>query len=296
MIKDFFKSGWEFAEDEKELVSKFQMINVAIVLSSVAVLYGVVVNTINNNHSLANIEFILFFMNVVLFIILRLDKKFYDFVSLCVTAQFTFLLILLIYVSEPDQMKHSWFFTYPIVILYSRNDKYAIPWFFFLISMMLIAPLQPFVEIKYSFFQVFYLSVVLIVVITIVYFYKLKMEEAKSLILSQQNMLKEQIDELTQKDKLLSVQSRQAVMGEMISMIAHQWRQPLSTVTLNISNLQVKKLLGEKIEDETLDKVLEDISNTAVYLSDTIDDFQTYFRPNREVTKIGIEELMQKGS
>ena len=160
--------------------------------------------------------------------------------------------------------------------------------------MVLTAPFQPFVVIQYTFFQVFYLSFVLVVVSIIVYFYKKRMEEARSTIITQQNILKHQLDELTKKDQLLTVQSKQAVMGEMISMIAHQWRQPLSTVTLSISNLQVKKLLGEEIQEGELDRTLENISDTVVYLSETIDDFQTYFRPNKKLTAVDINELVEK--
>jgi len=65
-------------------------------------------------------------------------------------------------------------------------------------------------------------------------------------------------------------------------------------VTLNISNLQVKKLLGEKVADEEYDKALENISDTVVYLSQTIDDFQTYFHPNKELQSIDINELIEK--
>jgi signal transduction histidine kinase len=160
--------------------------------------------------------------------------------------------------------------------------------------MLLIAPFQPFFETQYTFFQLFYLSFVLTIVSIIVYFYKVKMDEATHIISTQEKILSRKVNELMQKDKMISLQSKQAVMGEMISMIAHQWRQPLSTVTLNISNLQVKKLLGEEIPDSELDKALENISDTVVYLSQTIDDFQTYFRPDKEVSSVDINELIEK--
>jgi signal transduction histidine kinase len=294
LAKGFFTSGWDFSEDERYLKSKFQMMNIAIVLSSTAVFYGFVLNYFKNNYSLALFEFSLFLANIALWYLLRRSKKSYDFVSIAVTAQFTFLLILLIYVSSADDMKHTWYFTYPIIILYFKNEKYAIPWFVFLIFMLLIAPFQPFVETQYSFFQLFYLSFVLTIVSIIVYFYKVKMDEATRIISTQEEILSKKVEELTQKDKMLSVQSKQAVMGEMISMIAHQWRQPLSTVTLSISNLQVKKLLGDSPSYEDVEKVLENISNTVVYLSDTIDDFQTYFRPDKEISSVNINDLIEK--
>ncbi|SFV49756.1 histidine kinase [hydrothermal vent metagenome] len=192
-------------------------------------------------------------------------------------------------------MKIVWFFTYPIVMLYMSRMQLFYAWFIFLISMILLAPLQPFVAIHFTFFQLFYLSFVLVIVSVIVYFYKQRMEEARATILSQQNALKEQLLELKKKDKIMTMQSKHAVMGEMISMIAHQWRQPLSTVTLNISNFQVKRLLGDKnIYEKELDEMLDTISNTAVYLSDTINDFQTYFHPNRSLSTIDVKELIQK--
>ena len=123
---------------------------------------------------------------------------------------------------------------------------------------------------------------------------KLKTHELQEINESLEQTVYEKAEELIQKDKLLKVQSKQAVMGEMISMIAHQWRQPLSTITLQISNLQIKKMMDAVIDEEEYDKTLSKISETILYLSETIDDFQTYFRPDRKHSTIEIHELLQK--
>ncbi len=293
--EELFTSGLDFDASETELRSKFQMVNVALMLSSVGLIYGIIINLIRHEaHHLIGIESSLLLANVILALMLRKRKSSITFVSFAVTLQFTFLFLYLIYVSEPSELKHIWIFTYPIILLYFQEDKIAIVWVMFMVTMLLIAPLQPFVKVSYSMFQVSYLSFVLGIISVIIYFYKQKMDEAKAMIERQQIMLARKVKELTQKDKMLTVQSKQAVMGEMISMIAHQWRQPLSTVTLNISNLQVKKLLGEDIQEEELDKALENISDTVVYLSETIDDFQTYFRPDKELSAVDINELIEK--
>ena len=102
----------------------------------------------------------------------------------------------------------------------------------------------------------------------------------------------QKVEELIKKDEILTVQSKQAVMGEMISMIAHQWRQPLNMVTLNISNLQIKQMMGEKIESDVLNSTLDEINEIIVYLSETVDDFKTYFHPDKERAVVEIDELL----
>ncbi len=322
-IENFFTSGHKFEDAELDLASRYQMINIALVLSSLAFIYGIIINTINDISGFVPLESFLLLMNGVMFFILRRDKKSFELVANIITIQCTFLLLKIIYTSSPEQMKHTWLYTYPIVLLYFQKKYYGLYWFIFLLLMILIAPIQNFVVVQYSLFQVIYISVVLLIVGTIVYFYKLKMNEAKDLIVQQQKKLltfnaelakqvrektlelqqlneslavkvESKAIELMQKDKLITAQSKQAVMGEMITMIAHQWRQPLSTITLKIANYQFSQLLhtGKKVRE--VDKTLSEISDTIIYLSDTIDDFQTYFHPNKELHEIELKDVFQK--
>lgn len=100
-------------------------------------------------------------------------------------------------------------------------------------------------------------------------------------------------NELNEQKSIMIKQSRFAAMGEMMSMVAHQWRQPLSTTTLMISNERIKLMLEGK-EDNEYDEVLDKISNTMIYLSDTIEDFQTYFKPNKKSQYISTSELVER--
>jgi len=293
-FEDYFTSGWKFNADEYVLKSKYQMMNIGIILSSVSMLYGIILNQVTGHYDLSFVEFSLLLFNIMLVLLLRKDKKYLLPVAHLETAFMSTLILYLIYFVNPMELKHVWIFTYPIVILYFKNEQHALAWIVFLILMVIIAPLQPFIDVQYNIHQIITLTFVLTISTIIVYFYQLKMQEARALIYSQSQMLKTKIAELTKKDKLMTMQSKQAVMGEMISMIAHQWRQPLSSVTLNISNFQVKKLLGEDICGKELDTMLENISDTVVYLSDTINDFQTYFHPNKESSEIEVSQLIQK--
>jgi len=94
------------------------------------------------------------------------------------------------------------------------------------------------------------------------------------------------------KDELMSKQMRLAQMGEMISMIAHQWRQPLSTISAIVASMQLDLTL--KGEDKSnlyqdMNKVTEHIQ----FLSDTIDDFRHFFNPKKSKDTVKIETLLR---
>ena len=81
------------------------------------------------------------------------------------------------------------------------------------------------------------------------------------------------------KETLLYQQSKMATMGEMIANIAHQWKQPLSTITVAATGTKLQKEMNS-LSDESLIYALESINNSAQYLSQTIDDFRNFFNPN----------------
>ena len=70
-------------------------------------------------------------------------------------------------------------------------------------------------------------------------------------------------------------------MGEMISNIAHQWRQPLSMISVIIQNTHLKHSLG-KLEDDIFDKNIDEVKKILKQMSQTISDFQHFFEPNKE--------------
>jgi len=89
------------------------------------------------------------------------------------------------------------------------------------------------------------------------------------------------VDELRQKDRIMILQSRQAAMGEMIENIAHQWRQPLNQLSLIQSNIFFEYQLGNLSSEKV--QTYQDQSETLMeYMTHTIDDFRTFFMPDRE--------------
>lgn len=102
------------------------------------------------------------------------------------------------------------------------------------------------------------------------------------------------IDEIRQRDAMLLQQARMAQMGEMLSMIAHQWRQPLSSVAAISSNLKLSLTLEETISNEELDTAIDKIDNHIAFLSSTIDDFKNFFRTDQEAKPTQLHTIMMK--
>ncbi len=96
---------------------------------------------------------------------------------------------------------------------------------------------------------------------------------------------------LRHRDKMMFRQSRLAQMGEMISMIAHQWRQPLNAISMTTATMTHKVSEG-KYDKAFFESRLERISAYVQHLSDTIEDFRNFFKPDKEKQEISFSEIV----
>ncbi|RXJ86599.1 ATP-binding protein [Arcobacter sp. CECT 8985] len=101
------------------------------------------------------------------------------------------------------------------------------------------------------------------------------------------------ITEFKNKDKLIFQQSKMVSMGEMIGNIAHQWRQPLSSISTAASGIKIEKEVG-LLDDETLEDSLDMIIKNTRYLSKTIDDFRNFFKIDKDIDIININIIIDK--
>jgi hypothetical protein len=105
--------------------------------------------------------------------------------------------------------------------------------------------------------------------------------------------VKEEVRKNRDKDSILIHNSKLAQMGEMMTMIAHQWRQPLSAISSTSTGLHIKIELG-KYEDEFFLNSLEKIEDYVNHLSDTIDDFTNFFKPSKRKKFTTSKKLIEK--
>jgi len=108
-----------------------------------------------------------------------------------------------------------------------------------------------------------------------------------------QKRVQEELEENRKKDRILIQQSRYSEMGEMIENIAHQWRQPLNTISLLTTNAQFKQQLGG-LSDEEFENTFSEIEHLSQYLSQTINDFRSFFQPDRERSRFFFEDTINR--
>ena len=105
--------------------------------------------------------------------------------------------------------------------------------------------------------------------------------------------VKQEVEASSRKDQIMLQSARQAQMGEMISMIAHQWRQPLSSISTVTGNMLVLLEL-DNYEKEQFSELLNSINEHAQYLSRTINDFRNFFKPNKDKQSVQLETVLEQ--
>lgn len=101
------------------------------------------------------------------------------------------------------------------------------------------------------------------------------------------------VEELHERDRLLLQQSRQAALGDVLGNIAHQWRQPLNALGLVIQELSLVHELGN-FTKEHLDSTVTTAMDIIFRMSQTIDDFSNFYKPDREKRWFKVNQVVMK--
>ncbi len=94
------------------------------------------------------------------------------------------------------------------------------------------------------------------------------------------------------KDKMLEQQSRLATMGEMIDTIAHQWKQPLNSISM-LSDMLKDDYKHNLVDYEYIDDYDTNIQIQIDHLLNTLNEFRRFFRPMTNSEKFTIEECIK---
>ena len=117
-----------------------------------------------------------------------------------------------------------------------------------------------------------------------------KIEELNSTL---EKKIEEALEKNREQQLLMLHRNRLANMGEMIAMIAHQWRQPLNNLSL-LNQLLVAKFNKGQLNEETINYFSENSRKQIQQMSRTIDDFRNFYKPEREKREFCVEEAVHQ--
>ncbi len=195
-----------------------------------------------------------------------------------------------------------WFFYFPLFAIMLKGHKIGSYWIFFLL--LIIAGVYLFqlfrpLELPYD------------PVLLIVLFISLGIETViavfiESVRLKYDKQLQEfntdlktkvalEVQENRKKDELLRQQSKMAAMGEMTNYIAHQWKQPLSTISAIVQNLHVLEELGI-LEHTTIKDEFSKIEAQIAHMSQTMIDFNNFTKPDQPKEDFNIAAVIRESA
>ena len=109
--------------------------------------------------------------------------------------------------------------------------------------------------------------------------------------LNLEEKIKEELQKNHEQKVIMFQQAKLAEIGSMMNMIAHQWRQPLNNISLIVNTIIIKHK-KDNLPAETLDNLKNNFKQQIDYLSNTIDDFQNFFKPKKDKEFFLLKEVI----
>ncbi|XPV67387.1 MAG: response regulator [Halarcobacter sp.] len=101
------------------------------------------------------------------------------------------------------------------------------------------------------------------------------------------------IQDLKERDELLVNQSRLVVLGEMFENITHQWKQPLSAISVSTTGIKLEKEHGMLTEDRLIN-FIDTIDLSVNHLCQTIDDFKNFLVTDTKKHRFNLKDIVNK--
>jgi signal transduction histidine kinase len=104
--------------------------------------------------------------------------------------------------------------------------------------------------------------------------------------------VEQEIHARLEKEKLLEQQAKMAAMGEMMDAVAHQWKQPLNALSMLTDLLKSDFNTGD-VDQAYIDHMNDAVHQQIEHMVTTLNEFRTFFRPNKEAEPFGLKRCIQ---
>ncbi len=241
------------------------------------------------------------------------EKRFLLIARVVFVSDFATLFVLMLY-SQERVTQFIWFGTTFYLLFYLLDKREGWRWFtaFIIVLVTLFVYDNSLLGLGLKDFLVWIFNMFIIAAIASLY-EKIK-EESMQRLMDVQNILAREVDARTKElqelnsslekrvqeevaknraqEQMMMQQTHLAQMGEMISMIAHQWRQPLAAISAT-TNVLILKNSSKKYDADFFDNRLHKISSYSQHLSTTIEDFRGFFKKNKEKEETTFEAVIE---
>lgn len=100
--------------------------------------------------------------------------------------------------------------------------------------------------------------------------------------------LKKELEKRLDQERMMITQSKLVAVGEMVRMVAHQWKQPLTVLSLILQELD--ELSNSKESKQLASDGLAKVN----YMSSTIDDFNKFLSPSKSKSIFSIKKEIEE--
>ncbi len=99
--------------------------------------------------------------------------------------------------------------------------------------------------------------------------------------ISLEKKVQEEVEKRLNSEKILAYQSKLAAMGEMMDVVAHQWKQPINIMSMYVDFLQYQYEDG-KLDMEAIKEFQGKFKDQKDHIIETLQEFRDFFRPNKQ--------------
>ncbi len=298
LLDNFLTGGHSFSENENLQRFRFALLNSMLFISVSFTLL---------NYFASKLELVTFspayensllaytLSNLLYLYLLKKKKSYYIYiVHLSIIGAFALFYFALISLLQ-DEFRLIWFFLSLFGGFVLIGKRYGLFLMLFTLGAIFITNLV--LELGYTKLAIFtfFNSFLIFSAFAYSFLHKIEKDELEFQVLN--NRLKEKVSEEVkqrqEQEQMLLHQCRMASMGEMIDSIAHQWRQPLMNINAILMNME----RGIETKDEPkeyLEGKMNEVITLTTHMSQTIEDFRSLFRPDKEKIKFNILHSMEQ--
>jgi phosphoglycerate-specific signal transduction histidine kinase len=111
------------------------------------------------------------------------------------------------------------------------------------------------------------------------------------------NLLKEdlsnKLNEIKMRDESLENTTKIVLMGKILDSLSHQWKKPMSTISIELANFKAR-IVNNELDTLELQKIHDEIAYQLKSLSITLNEFKTFFSHSNQNDKYNVKSALDE--